>query len=219
MGMQESDGYAQRLADRRTETRYDGGLPATFTYTPRQGGVRVVTCEVSSVSASGMVIVSELHGEPGEHIWVDLEGFGLVRCEVERLREDGFVCTNLIRDDARKRLGAWVSLLRRRGGRKEGDHRRHMRARPRDTRTTLTFTDGTVIDAKLMDVSRAGAAVYSDHFVDVGEPISVGRVPAHVARIFEGGFAVAFEIVLEAADADRLVAGYEVYIPPTKKAI
>ena len=52
-----------------------------------------------------------------------------------------------------------------------------------------------------------------------GVPPLCGRVPAHVVRVFDGGFAVAFEIVLEAADADRLVAGYEVVIPPSRQAI
>lgn len=213
------EGYAQRLADRRAELRYDGGVAGTFTYTPGGGGLRVEPCEVVSLSASAMVVRSAVHGQAGEHIWIELDGFGPIRCEIEDIREDGFVCFTLLRDDARKRLGAWVSLLRRRRGRLEGDHRQFMRTTPRDARTAVTFSDGTTIDARLANVSRTGAAVSSDHPAAPGEVVSVGRVPAHVVRVFDGGFAVAFDLVLEAADADRLVAGYEVVIPPSRQAI
>ena len=218
-GSDDVHGYPQRAADRRGELRYEGMLVATFTHTMPNGGVRAVQCEVTSLSASAMVIRSALHGQSGEHIWVELETFGLVRCEIEAIREDGFVCSNLIRDDARRRLGAWVSLLRRRGGRLVGDHRQHMRTRPRDARTAVTFVDGATFPANLSDVSRSGAAIASDRLVTVGEAVSVGRVPAHIVRIFDGGFAVAFDLVLEAADADRLVAGYEVAILPTRQAM
>lgn len=212
-------GYAQRAAERRAEPRYEGELAASFTHAAPDGVVRAVQCEVTSLSASAMVVRSAVHGQVGEHIWVELGTFGLVRCEIEAIRDDGFVCANLIKDEGRRRLGAWVSLLRRRGGRPVGDHRQFMRTRPRDARTAVTFVDGTTLPAQLSDISRSGAAVASTRDVVVGEAVSVGRVPAHIVRIFDGGFAVAFDIVLEAADADRLVAGYEVTILPTRKAI
>lgn len=76
-------GYAQRATDRRAEGRYEGSLVATFTHTLHNGSVRAVPCEVTSLSASALVIRSSEHGQPGEHIWVELDGFGLVRCEIE----------------------------------------------------------------------------------------------------------------------------------------
>ena len=210
----------QRAPDRRAELRYDGGLTATFTYTPRSGGgVRAVSCTVLSLSASAMVIAAPVQGMVGEHLWVELEGFGLVRCEIEQLRDDGFVCVNLLKEDAQRRLAIWVSWLRRRGGRLAGDQRAFMRLRPRDARTSVIFVDGTGADVLLSDVSRSGAAIACSRSVEIGELVQVGRVPAHVARIVEGGFAVAFDQVLEAADADRLVAGYEVVLNPASKAV
>ena len=41
--------------------------------------------------------------------------------------DDGFVCQNLLKEDARRRLAIWVSWLRRRGGRVAGDQREFMR--------------------------------------------------------------------------------------------
>jgi hypothetical protein len=215
----DDEAFAQRLAERRAEPRYEGHLAATFTHARVGGDVSVVACHVVSLSTSAMVIGADVQADAGEHIWVDIDGFGIVRCEVEQVREGGFICFNLMREDARKRLGSWVALLRRRGGRVDGDHRQFMRTRPRDARTTLTFVTGEAVDARLADVSRSGAAVHCVQTASVGEAVSVGRVPAHVVRPFDGGFAVSFDFVLEAADADRLVAGYEIILKPLKQAI
>ncbi|MDB5542373.1 MAG: PilZ protein [Devosia sp.] len=215
----DGDRSTQRIRERRSELRYDGGLAASFTHTPREGtGVRVVRCRVESLSPSAMVISAPIHGDVGEHMWVELDGFGPVRCEIEQVRDDGFVCFTLINDEARRRLGIWVSWLRRRGGRLAGDQREHMRARPVDTRTTITLTTGETLTAHLSNVSRSGAAVSTDCTVAIGDAVSVGKVPAHVVRMSETGFAVAFDFVLEAADADRLVAGYEVVLLASSKA-
>lgn len=214
----DGDRSSQRMIERRSEVRYDGGLAASFTYTPRTGGgVQAVRCQVESLSPSAMVITAPVHGDVGEHLWVELEGFGLVRCEIEESREGGFVCFNLMNDDARRRLGTWVSWLRRRRGRIAGDQREHMRARPVDARTTITLASGDSVSAQLSDVSRSGAAVNLEWPVEIGDAVSIGRVPAHVVRTVPGGFAVAFDLLLDAADADRLVAGYEVVLMPTSK--
>jgi hypothetical protein len=207
----------QRIAEMRSEPRYDGGLVASFTYTPIEGGVRVVECKVESLSASAMVITAGLHGGVGEHLWVELEGFGLVRCEIEEVRDDGFRCCNIINDAARKRLNTWVLWMRRHGGRIGGDRRVQMRTRPRDARTTVTLASGAVLPALLSDVSRSGAAVELEGMVAVGDAVVVGKVPSQVVRLFDGGFSVAFDVLLDAADADRLVAGYEVARTPVSR--
>ncbi len=176
-------------------------------------------CTVVSLSASALIISAPVTCTLGEHIWVDVEGFGVIRCEIEDVREDGFFCQNLINEDARRRLAIWVSWLRRRGGRMAGDQRQFMRLRPRDSRTTMVFADGSAADVLLSDVSRSGAAIASTQTVSIGDPVQIGRVPAHVVRVVDGGFAVAFDQVLEAVDADRLVAGYEVVVHPSSKAV
>lgn len=218
--MQKPDGGQSRpVADRRGEMRYEGTLAGTFTYTPPEGGVRVVPCTITSLSAAAMVVHADMHGQEGEHIWVEIDGFGPLRAEIGNVHDGEFICFTLLRADAQKRLAAWVSLLRRRGGRLEGDHRQFMRTAPRDARTTIGFADGTTVDAQLVNVSRSGASLHTEHIAAPGEAVSIGQVPAHVVRCFEGGFAVAFDMVLDAADADRLVAGYRVAVPPLRRVI
>ena len=47
-----------------------------------------------------------------------------------------------------------------------------------------------------------------------GTPVMIGQVLGRVSRTFSGGFAVEFERVIEGADADRLVSGYQVKALP-----
>ena len=210
-----------RAAERRGEMRYEGYLAASFTCSTGHAGdnMRGVLCHVTSLSPSSAVIESSVHRAIGDQLWLQIEGFGIVRCEVEGLRDSGFICTNRVSPDARRRLGAWVSLLRRRGGRLLGGHREHMRIRPRDARTVVTFDDGSIMSASLSDVSRSGTAVACDRVATIGETVAIGQVVSRVVRVFDGGFAAAFDHVLSAADADNLVAGYRVTAYPNSRSV
>jgi len=204
---------ALRAVDRRSEVRFEGELKASFTMSGADG-VRVVGCSIVSLSASAMRIATEEPVGQGHSIWIDVDGFGPVRANIETVRHDGFICQNLLNEPARKRLGVWVAWLARRGGRPERDKRHFMRSRPHDSRTTIAFEDGEMVAVMLKDVSRSGAAVMSDFSVAIGTPVMVGQVLGKVSRIYLGGFAVEFERVLEAAEADRLVSGFQIKALP-----
>lgn len=204
---------ALKAMDRRAEARFEGGIPASFTM-PSSSGVRVVPCTIVSLSASAMRICTHEAASLGQQVWIDVEGFGPIRVSVENVRHDGFMCHNLLNEPARKRLGTWVAWLARRNGRQARDKRLFMRSRPPDSRTTIAFEDGEMVAVMLRDVSRSGAAVLSAYSVVPGTPVMVGRVSGRVSRAFDGGFAVEFDQVLEAAEADRLVSGYQVKALP-----
>lgn len=204
---------ALKAVNRRSEVRYEGGMRASFTM-PDPRGVRVVPCTIVSLSASAMRIGTDEAAGLGQSIWIDIEGFGPIRANVETVRHDGFICHNLLNEPARKRLGTWVAWLARRNGRSERDKRVFMRSRPYDSRTTIAFEDGEMVAVALKDVSRSGAAVMSGYKVPAGTPVMVGRVSGRVSRAFAGGFAVEFDRVLEAAEADRLVSGYQIKALP-----
>jgi len=204
---------ALKAENRRSEQRFESGLRASFTM-PEAYGVRVVPCIIASLSASAMRIATDEAPGLGQSIWVDVEGFGPVRASIEMVRHDGFICHNLLNEAARKRLATWVAWLVRRNGRMDRDKRTFMRTRPHDSRTTVAFEDGEMIAVSLKDISRSGAAVMSSHSALPGTPVMVGRVPGKVTRTFDGGFAVEFDHVLAAAEADKLVSGYQVKALP-----
>ena len=200
---------ALKALERRSEVRFEGGLKAGFTV-PDVRGVRVVPCTIVSLSASAMRIGSDEVAGLGQATWVDIDGFGPVRASVETVRHDGFICQNLLNEPARKRLGIWVAWMARSHGRQERDKRVFMRSRPYDSRTTLAFEDGEMVAVMLKDVSQSGAAVMSEFTAAPGTPVMVGRVAGRVSRAFAGGFAVEFDRVLEAVEADRLVSGFQI---------
>ena len=206
-----------RAPERRSETRFEGTIDASFTL-PDPAGVRVVACHIVSLSASGLRIDSNEAVGLGQTVWVDIDGFGPIRASIETVRHDGFICQNLLNEPARRRLGVWVAWLARRNGRVERDKRMFMRSRPHDSRTTLAFEDGEMIAVELKDVSRSGAAVMSDFATIAGTPVMVGQVLGRVSRVFAGGFAVEFDRVLEGSDADRLVSGYQIKALPLSHA-
>lgn len=204
---------ALKALERRSEARFEGGLTASFTISD-SSGVRVFTCTIVSISASAMRVETDEAVALGQAIWIDVEGFGPVRASVETVRHDGFLCHTLLNEPARKRLGTWVAWLARRNARGERDKRVFMRSRPYDSRTTVAFEDGEMVAVLLRDVSRSGAAVISEHPALPGTPVMIGQVLGRVSRTFSGGFAVEFERVIEGADADRLVSGYQVKALP-----
>jgi hypothetical protein len=72
------------------------------------------------------------------------------------------------------------------------EDRRHERIEPRNRSTTLTLPGGRQHLARIVDVSRSGAALTVDASAPIGAPVVVGSRPAQVVRAFNGGLAVEF---------------------------
>ncbi|HET8726112.1 MAG TPA: PilZ domain-containing protein [Alphaproteobacteria bacterium] len=204
------DRGVERILDRREEVRYEGGVDGSFALSGqgRSGGVLVFACRINSISAKSIVLTAPAKGSVGEQIWVDVRGFGIVRGEIDHHLDEGFVLRVIGSGDFQRKLGAWVNLMRRRGGRVSSDKRAHMRAQPRDPRTMVRLPYGELVRGLVSNVSRSGAAISADCTVEPGDEVIVGLVPARVVRRLEVGFAVAFDEVLEAAVVDRLVTGF-----------
>jgi hypothetical protein len=202
----------ERTLDRRAEVRYEGDLDGSFALSGEERGsgasVMVFACRVTSISAQAISVTAPAKGAVGSQIWVDVRGFGIVRGEIERHLDEGFVLKVIGNAEVRRKLGAWVALLRRRGGRISAEKREHMRTRPRDPRTMVRLPDGNLVRGLVSNISRSGAAISADCVLAPGDRIVVGEVPAQVVRRLEIGFAVAFEVVLEAAAVDQLVTGF-----------
>lgn len=156
-----------------------------------------------------MVVTAPVSAHEGESVLIDITGYGIVRAAVSRLRDDGFICSVMLGDGQRSKLATWIAWLRRHAGRVAGDKRGFIRTRPRDPRTTVTLADGTMLRALITDLSRSGAALSADMLPEPGAAITVGQVPARVVRTLEVGFAVEFDRVLEAVEADTMVSGFE----------
>ena len=95
---------------------------------------------------------------------------------------------------ARKRdkLAAQLTWLANREILNLPEDRRHDRIVPRNPTARLTFSDGRVLNCRLIDLSLSGAAVSATIRPPVGEQLTVGKVPARVVRHLEDGFALEF---------------------------
>ena len=56
----------------------------------------------------------------------------------------------------------------------------------------LKLADGGATTCRIIDLSLSGAALAAEMRPQVGEPVTLGRVPARVVRHLEDGFAIEF---------------------------
>ena len=151
------------------------------------------------------------------HCTVDLRPGGLMHYRLRSPEGGDMWGRFLYREIVKPEKLVWVNSF----SDEKGGITRHPMAPgwPAEMLTTVTFADGMTADARLSDISRSGAALVADRSATPGDAVAIGRVPAHVVRVFDGGFAVVFDEALGAADADRLVAGYEVVLTPKREAM
>lgn len=127
----------QRAVERRDDVRYEGGLDGSVPLSGGRadGGVRMFACRITSISASGMVMTVPVGMREDESVLIDFTGCRLARNEVNRRREDGFICSVRMTDGYRSKLATWIHRSRRHAGRIDGDKRGFIRTRPRDPQT------------------------------------------------------------------------------------
>jgi PilZ domain len=86
------------------------------------------------------------------------------------------------------------------------EDRRHDRVQPRIPRTVITLDNGQQVVARLIDISTSGAGISTELKLVMDQRIVVGKLPAKVVRVFEGGVAVEFGRVLTGPEIDSDVS-------------
>src|SRR5438094_10374954 len=107
----------------------------------------------------------------------------LVNIEVTRKEHEGLVTT--LTWFEKKQRDAVIDL------------RQQQRLIPQDPHTNLILADGTTLSCFVIDVSPSGVAVSADIEPEIGTRLAVGRTVGHVVRLFNEGFAVQFDRLLE----------------------
>jgi hypothetical protein len=155
------------------------------------------------VSAGGMAIVADVRPLVGEKIVVYLELIGGLEGEVARVTPDGFGMSFRASLRKREQIADQLTWLINRDHLGDDGQRRAERIQPRRTDYNLRFEDSEA-PAKVLDISRSGAAFLTSRRPEVGSWIHVGRTRARVVRHLPGGFAVEFARVIpvELFDAD-----------------
>jgi hypothetical protein len=174
--------------ERRRHQRVKVRLTGQFMRQDRQE----FPCATIDISPGGIAFEAEASGEIGERIIAYLNQIGRVEGTVARHFYGGFAIQMKLPPLKREKLADQLTWLANRQVLGMPEDRRHERIEPRNRSTTLTLPGGRQHLARIIDVSRSGAALTVDAAVTIGAPVVVGSRPAQVVRLFDGGLAVEF---------------------------
>ena len=180
--------------ERRRHQRVKVRLTGQFMRQDRQE----FPCATIDMSPGGIAFEAEASGEIGERIIAYLNQIGRVEGTVARHFYGGFAIQMKLPPLKREKLADQLTWLANRQVLGMPEDRRHERIAPRNRNTTLTLPGGREHLARIIDVSRSGAALTVDAKPPIGTPVTVGSRPAQVVRQFSGGLAVEFNRLIPA---------------------
>lgn len=154
--------------------------------------IQVFACRARSISSREAVVNAPVAGAVGDPLTVNFQGVGLLKGEIGRLLDGGFLIRFSSSEEQTKMLAARIDWLKQRKLKTVAERRRHKRVLPRETRATLVLGVGSHIDCMLIDMSQSGVAVSAAETPRIGALVAVGSVPGQVVRHFDCGFAVQF---------------------------
>lgn len=191
-----------RAAERRRHQRVPVQLLGRFMTENR----REYPCQTLNISPGGIALLSPVTPAIGERIIAYVDQLGRVEGVVVRLLPNGFAMTMAATIRKRDKLAAQLTWLANKSILGLPEDRRHDRVQPRNPRTVLTLDDGRQVVARLIDVSSSGAGVSTELRPQAGSRLVVGRTPARVVRVFEGGIALEFLRPVSQVEVDTEVS-------------
>jgi hypothetical protein len=153
---------------------------------------REFPCQVINMSPGGLAMLAPGLGNVGERVVAYLDHVGRVEGKITRLLDNGFAMTVNATPRKRDKLAAQLTWLANRQILNLPEDRRHDRIVPRNPIAILKLADGGAITCRIIDLSLSGSALAAEIRPAVGEPVTLGRVPARVVRHLEDGFAIEF---------------------------
>jgi PilZ domain len=188
--------------ERRRHQRVDVQVMGRYMLESR----REYPCQSVNISPGGLAILAPVMGNIGERVVVYLDQLGRVEGTVSRQFQNGFAIAFSATVRKRDKLASQLTWLANRQILGLPEDRRHDRLQARIPRTIITLDNGQQVVARLIDVSTSGAGISTDLKLAMDQRIVVGKLPAKVVRIFEGGVAVEFGRILTGPEIDSDVS-------------
>jgi hypothetical protein len=167
---------------------------------------REYPCQTLNISPGGLALLAPVPGNLGERVVIYLDQLGRVEGTVVRHFQNGFAIAFSATVRKRDKLAAQLTWLANRQILGLPEDRRHERIQPRNPRTVITLDDGRQFIARLLDVSTSGANIATELKLVANQRIVVGKLPAKVVRVVEGGIAVEFGRILTAIELESDVS-------------
>lgn len=150
------------------------------------------SCVTENISSEGVALRSLVRPPVSAEITCDLRAVGRLVGRCRRHTESGFVLS--IRS-ASAPLNLVASRLREIASQQAATAtsiRVAERFVPKNTRTTISLSDGTCLEASIVNVSQTGVALSAETRPAVDTIVVVGRMPARIVRHFDAGIGATF---------------------------
>ena len=160
------------------------------------GGPDVSCCAVE-MSLTGLVVRTEASVVFADAVILQLPQIGIVEAAVAEVLEGGFRL--LFEAAPMSKLGTYVTWLESVDASEQGfaNGRQHERIVPIKRLTTLRREGSAPSMARLVDLSRSGAAFTCGKPPEIGERVDLGVFSGSVVRLLEGGAAVRFDQIID----------------------
>jgi c-di-GMP-binding flagellar brake protein YcgR len=150
-------------------------------------------CQVLNISPGGLALSTPTSAEIGDRVVVYVDHIGRIEGSVSRVFDGGFAILTHVSARKRERLAEQLTWLANRGILSAIEDRRHDRAEPPLSGSTLTLPDGREIECTMLDISVSGASVACSEIPPIGTQVILGRTRGRVVRHHAEGIAIEFD--------------------------
>ncbi len=182
----------QKPVERRRHQRVDVSLLGRYMLEDK----REFPCVTTDMSPGGLACVAPVRGAVGERVVVYLDQIGRVEGKIVRHTDRGFALALNMPYVKREKIANQLTWLVNRDILSLPEDRRYERIVPLRRHSVLLVNGESEHVVKLIDISISGAAISTGLKPYIGTKVLLGQTPGSVVRIFDGGFAVAFDRML-----------------------
>ena len=160
------------------------------------GGPDVACCAVK-MSLSGMTVLTDAPVSFVDAVTLQLPQIGIVEAVVAEVLDGGFELR--FEPAPRSKLGTFVTWLNGTGASSDvaSDGRQHERIVPIKRLATLKRHDLPPSMARIVNLSRSGAAFTCGKPLELAERVELGAFSGSVVRLIDGGAAIRFDQLID----------------------
>jgi hypothetical protein len=184
----------QKPFERRRHQRVEVSLLGRYMLEDR----REFPCVTTDMSPGGLAVIAAVRGAIGERVIVYLDQIGRVEGKIVRHTDRGFALALNMPYVKREKIANQLTWLVNRDILGLPEDRRFERIVPLRQHSILRLDGESEHVVKLIDVSMSGAAISTALRPTLGTRAMLGHTAGKVVRHFEGGFAIAFDQMLDA---------------------
>jgi len=189
----------QKPIERRRHQRVELSLLGRYMLEDK----REFPCVTTDMSPGGLACIASVRGNVGERVVVYLDQIGRVEGKITRHTDRGFALALTLPYVKREKIANQLTWLVNRDILGLPEDRRFERIVPMRRHAILLLNGGSEHVVKLIDVSMSGAAISTGLKPAIGTGAVLGKTPGRVVRFFEGGFAIAFDQMIDVESFDE----------------